>query len=179
MRDLISFVGKKPIEDHPTAREGAGEPRFVLQQGWGCSDDHQFKTRNSLVVFVLLAHRVIRGPTFCTSGYRRVQSACRGFCWERRWTFQTDEIGKISCLCDLLGRCRKYEIIHNTFAIFSQFFVDFIYGLLKNVWNLKIKFWFSDKIQSMKKATNNSPESCRKIYNNRVINNECLRVWAW
>ena len=27
VRDLINFVGKKPIEDHPTAREGAGEPR--------------------------------------------------------------------------------------------------------------------------------------------------------
>ena len=83
--DLINFVGKKPIEDHPTASEGAGEPRAKSQQGWGCSEEHQFKTRNSLGVFVLLAHRVIingwknmkndtkRGPIFAPSGYRRVQ----------------------------------------------------------------------------------------------------------
>ena len=31
--------------------------------------------------------------------------------------------GKISYLCDFLGIRRKYEIIHQTFAIFSKFFV--------------------------------------------------------
>ena len=99
MRDLISFVGKKPIEDHPTTREGGGEPRVGLQQGWGCSDDHQFKTRNSLVVFVLLAHRVIRGPIFAPVDIGEFKVPAEDSVEKGDEHFRPSETGKISYLC--------------------------------------------------------------------------------
>ena len=78
--------------------------------------------------------------------------------------FRPSKTGKDLLSLWLFRKMQKvWDDASRIFAIFPSFLLILFMDCWKNVWNLKIKFWFSDKIQSMKKTTNNSPEFVTKL----------------